>query len=242
MVYRGDSAGGSYTTKIFEGTARSFINSGLAGSATYYYEVEAYIGVTPGARSVVASGTTGTGTVTSTYSLEQLANNAGGAFGAINSSTNIGGGQSITMTQSITLDSFALYLVPLSTPSQDFTLRLDVRNSDGEIIATNVKTVSSHSEGWFVWDSFGSLTLASGSSYIFTAYVLDAMTNSGYFSLRGDQYESYSGGKRYSSGISGTNLNLEAWSHEAASYPSGTYTYYHYNTNAWDLMFQLKGH
>jgi|GEM_PF-3193876 len=246
VVYRGDSAGGSYATRIFEGTTRSFINSGLSAEETYYYEVEAYIGVTPGPRSTVASGTTGSGAVSSTYTLEQLTNNANAVFGSLSTSSNSGGGQSLTMGQNVSLDSFAFYLsLPYGYPSQPFTLRLDVRDSNGTILATNARTVATLSEGWFTWDGFGGPTLTSGETYIFTSYVLDAMSNGAKFSIHGDSGGSYADGTRYTSQVQ-TNLDLALWSHEAivgGGPDAGSYyTAYHYVPATWDLMFQLNGH
>ena len=145
------------------------------------------------------------------------------------------------------LDSFAFNI---GTITQDggalagdpITLRLDVRDAEGDILVTNERTITEHSSGWFVWDGFSEITLLQDETYIFSTYILDSrdlllkssmVTNTTY--AEGDRYTNNS--------KQDTNLELELWTYLVKNYegdwvPANTYLL----NDSSDLHFLLEGH
>jgi len=232
-IYRDTSSGGTFPNKVYEGRGTSFINSGLSSTTTYYYKVRGLNGSSPSDFSSIISEETGSVPQTSTYTLEFTTETASATFGCRLEPTpkrTFGVGQSVTLDQTIILDSFAFDLGTLTqlVASSIITIRLDLRDSTGNIIITNGKTVTDHSSGWFIWDGFTNITLSNGSTYIFTAYVMDALENEATASIAYND-DVYPGGIRYGSHYAKTDL--EDW------------TNYIYNDySSYDMNFQIKGH
>ncbi len=145
---------------------------------------------------------------------------------------NIGGGQSIKLSKTLAMATFAFYYSGAFThettgAAEAVTLQAELRNANGGVLKTDkVNLPASFSGGW-VWFSLP-YTLSANTTYIVTSWLVNGYTQGVDSGIRADTADGYAGGFRY--GASGSGSGLLSW-----SLWSGTG-----GTASWDYWFWAR--
>jgi hypothetical protein len=147
------------------------------------------------------------------------------------SSRTVGTGQSVTPASTVTMSRFGFYFdggFTFSTTgmygTQPNTVRLDVRNASGTILATYTTTLPGNFAGGWVYWTTSATTLTGGTQYIFTSYMTNAFTQMVNSGSAGDANAGYAAGAGYSADA--TSGDLITWSL--------------WGTHPWDFHFRVQ--
>lgn len=130
----------------------------------------------------------------------------GGDNRAISNPRNAPYGQSLEFPFNLNVDTFAVYFTSrfdyFENPDgygHAVDIKLHVRESNGDIIDTKTFTIpSTFNGGWYSFDLTNlNILLASNTRYIFTLYIVDAITNHFQNGVRMDANNSYLDGEQY---------------------------------------------
>ena len=147
------------------------------------------------------------------------------------SSRTVGTGQSLTPATTTTMHRFGLHFSGGFTYSttglfgtQPNTVRLDVRNTSGTILATYTTSLPANFAGGWVYWTTSATTLTGGTQYIFTSFMTNAFTQPVNTGSSGDANAGYALGGGYSA--SATSGDLITWSL--------------WGTHSWDFYFRVQ--
>ncbi len=223
-----DAAMESYLTVYhIDSSSTTFLDDSVVSGTEYFYTIETIRGEDSSDPSAPIAVTT-----TADYALGVETGSASGWFGGYSSGSATGGGQSLIVTQTTILSSFALRFQGFAvdgggTLPAEVTIRLNIWDNAGTWLGSFDKTIDpgSWTVNWFVWENLDT-PLFKDQSYIFVAHILDADTTFVKTSIEGDSAEPYLDGSRYSGGgPTGTNMDDFAT----------------YSSLSWDTKFQLVG-
>ncbi len=147
---------------------------------------------------------------------------------------NVGSGQSIRPTETIHLTSFStVFIGPFdfvenrTGQGNDVEVALDVRNDQGEVLASTTTMVSASFLGGFIaWDmSDRTIILQENTTYIFTWYLPDGFTSGLTASSIADINEGYAQGSAYGATITQASADISEWTN--------------WSENTWDFWFSL---
>ena len=172
-----------------------------------------------------------------TYEIKFDVNNASGWYGgddSPNSQRNVADAQSVTIDQSINLESYSVYFTSRFDFSQnptgtghEVTIRLHIRDSSGTVLKTkDLVLADTFSGGWATW-SVINLNINTPGKYIFSNYLVggyDSLrVNSG---IRCDFNAGYTGGERFGKYVI-NDSDAVAWND--------------WSGHPWDANFRLTG-
>jgi hypothetical protein len=143
----------------------------------------------------------------------------------------VGTGQSVTPAAATTLDRFAFNFQGGFTSSttgafgtQPIMLALQVRNAAGTVLQNSTVTLPADFPGGWVYWTIPTTTLSGGTNYVFTSYMLNALTNGVNSGSLGDANAGFSAGDGYNA--TQTTRDPNVWTD--------------WSTHPWDFQFRLQ--
>jgi len=144
---------------------------------------------------------------------------------------SVGTGQSVTPATVTTLDRFAFNFQGGFTSSttglygvMPIMLALQVRNAAGTVLQSSTVTLPADFPGGWVYWTIPTTSLTAGTQYIFTSYMLNALTNGVNSGSLGDANAGFSAGEGYNATTTTRDPNV--WTD--------------WSTHPWDFQFRLQ--
>lgn len=127
-----------------------------------------------------------------------------------------GTGTSVLVHQAGTLKRFAFYFTSTFRDGagmpRDVTLVLQIRDGAGKVQQTaRVNVPASFREGYVFWENLGA-ALAANTRYIFTSYMLDALSVGAWSGYAGDAAQGYAEGQGYTGTVTDADATFDDWS------------------------------
>ncbi len=144
---------------------------------------------------------------------------------------NIGGGQSIKLSKSLTMSRFAFYYTgafrhETTGAAEAVTLQAELRNVNGTVLKSNQVSLPATFNGGWVWFTLP-YTLQANTTYIITSWLVNGYAQGVDSGIRSNTANAYTSGYRWSASGSGAGLgNWTLWSSSS--------------TDTWDYWFWAR--